>query len=58
MNQKDYQPICRGRLGYLGGMGVAELQKYLGHVSGSNTLVYLEARESEACSAFAAAMGR
>jgi integrase len=46
-----------GRLGYLGGMGIPELQRYLGHVSGSNTLVYLEASESEACVAFAAAIG-
>lgn len=45
-----------GRLGYLGGMGVAELQKYLGHKSGANTMIYLEASESEACSAFAAAV--
>jgi hypothetical protein len=37
-------------------MGVAELQKYLGHKSGANTMIYLEASESGACSAFAAAV--
>jgi integrase len=47
-----------GRLGYEGGMGVPELQKYLGHVNGKNTLVYLEASEEDACQAFAAAAGK
>jgi integrase len=46
-----------GRLGYLGGMGIPELQRYFGHVSGSNTLIYMESSEAEACSAFAAALG-
>jgi integrase len=45
-----------GRLGYLGGMGIPEIQTYLGHVNGGNTLIYLEASESEAASAFAAAV--
>jgi len=45
-----------GRLGYLGGMGVAEIQRYLGHRNGANTMIYIEASESEACSAFAAAV--
>ena len=47
-----------GRLGYQGGMGVAELQSYLGHKNGGNTLIYLQADEAEACSAFAAAVGK
>jgi len=47
-----------GRLGYEGGMGVPELQKYLGHVNGKNTLVYLEASEEAACNAFAAAVAK
>jgi len=45
-----------GRLGYKGGMGIAELQAYLGHVNGGNTMIYLQADEEEACSAFAAAI--
>lgn len=47
-----------GRLGYEGGMGIPELQSYLGHQNGKNTMVYLEASEEQACSAFAAAVGR
>jgi integrase len=46
-----------GRLGYEGGMGVPELQSYLGHVNGKNTMVYLEASEEQAAAAFAAAAG-
>lgn len=47
-----------GRLGYEGGMGIPELQAYLGHKNGKNTMVYLEATEEQASSAFAAAAGR
>lgn len=47
-----------GRLGYKGGMGIPELQSYLGHVNGGNTMVYLQAEESEAAAAFAAAVGK
>lgn len=47
-----------GRLGYEGGMGIPELQAYLGHVSGANTMVYLAASEEQAASAFAAAVGK
>jgi integrase/recombinase XerD len=47
-----------GRLGYEGGMGIPELQAYLGHVNGKNTMVYLEATEEQAASAFAAAVGK
>ena len=47
-----------GRLGYEGGMGIPELQAYLGHKNGSNTMVYLESTEEQAASAFAAAVGR
>ncbi len=47
-----------GRLGYEGGMGIPELQAYLGHKNGKNTMVYLEATEEQAASAFAAAAGR
>jgi integrase len=47
-----------GRLGYKGGMGLPELQNYLGHKNGGNTMVYLEASEEESCVAFAAAVGK
>jgi len=47
-----------GRLAYKAGMGIAELQTYLGHVSGSSTMVYTQASESEASAAFAAAIGQ
>ncbi len=47
-----------GRLGYEGGMGIPELQAYLGHVNGKNTMVYLEATEEQAANAFAAAVGK
>lgn len=47
-----------GRLGYEGGMGIPELQSYLGHVSGANTMVYLAASEEQASNAFAAAVGK
>lgn len=47
-----------GRLAYEGGLGIPELQKYLGHVNGKNTLVYAEAPEDAAAKAFAAAVGK
>lgn len=47
-----------GRLAYEGGLGVPEIQTYLGHVNGQNTLIYLEAPEGQACKAFAAAVGK
>ena len=47
-----------GRLAYLGGMGIPELQAYLGHKNGSNTMIYLESSEEESCNAFAAAVGK
>jgi integrase/recombinase XerD len=47
-----------GRLAYLGGMGIPEIQKYIGHVNGGNTMVYLEADEETASAAFAAAVGK
>lgn len=47
-----------GRLAYEAGLGIPEIQSYLGHVSGKSTLVYLEASEEQACSAFAAAVGK
>lgn len=46
-----------GRIAYEGGMGIPELQTYLGHVNGKNTMVYLEADEETAASAFASALG-
>jgi integrase len=46
-----------GRIGFTGGMTIPDIQKYLGHVSGANTLIYLESSEEEACGAFAAAVG-
>jgi integrase len=47
-----------GRLAYLGGMGIPEIQCWLGHKSGSNTLKYMAATEEEAAMAFAAAVGK
>ena len=47
-----------GRLGFKGGMTIPEVQVYLGHVDGGNTLVYMQADEAEAASAFAAAAAR
>lgn len=47
-----------GRLGFIGGMTIPDIQKYLGHRSGANTLIYLESSEEESCNAFAAAIGR
>lgn len=47
-----------GRLGYEGGMGIAELQTWLGHENGKNTMVYMEASEEQAANAFAAAVGK
>ena len=47
-----------GRLGYEGGMGIPELQAYLGHQNGKNTLIYMEATEQQAANAFAAAVGK
>jgi integrase/recombinase XerD len=47
-----------GRLGYEGGMGIPELQTWLGHVNGKNTMVYMEASEEQAANAFAAAVGK
>jgi type 1 fimbriae regulatory protein FimB len=47
-----------GKLGFMNGMTLPEVQTYLGHVNGKNTMVYLEASEEEAASAFAAAVGR
>jgi integrase len=46
-----------GRLGYEGGMGLPEIQTWLGHINGKNTMVYLEASEEQAANAFAAAIG-
>jgi len=47
-----------GRLAYLGGMGIPELVTYLGHVNPGNSLKYMEADESQASAAFAAAVGK
>jgi len=47
-----------GRLSYKGGMGIPEIQAWMGHVVGSNTLRYMQASEQEAAAAFAAAAGR
>jgi integrase len=46
-----------GRLGFKGGMTIPEVQAYLGHKNGANTMVYLQATEEEAANAFAAAVG-
>lgn len=46
-----------GRLGYLGGMTLQELQEYMGHINGGNTMIYSRATAEEAASAFAKAIG-
>jgi len=43
--------------GLKGGMKINELQTYLGHVSGSNTMIYLQVDDDVASSAFARAVG-
>jgi integrase len=47
-----------GRLAYEAGVGIPEIQKRLGHVSGSNTLKYMEPTEEQADAAFAARVGQ
>lgn len=44
-------------LGLKGGMTIPEVQTYLGHVNGQNTLAYLKVDDEEASKAFAAAVG-
>lgn len=46
-----------GRIGYEGGMGIPELQTYLGHKNGGNTMIYLQADEGQAAAAFLTAVG-
>jgi integrase len=45
-----------GRLAYKGGLGLPEIQAVLGHVNGGNSMIYMQAEESEAYAAFAAAI--
>ena len=47
-----------GRLGFLGGMSIPDVQAYLGHVNGGNTLTYMQSTEEESCKAFSAAVGK
>ena len=47
-----------GRLGFKGGMDIPQLQAYLGHKNGGNTLIYMQADIQESAAAFAAAVGR
>jgi type 1 fimbriae regulatory protein FimB len=47
-----------GKLGFTAGMTLPEVQTYLGHVNGKNTMVYLEASEDEAAASFAAKAGK
>lgn len=47
-----------GKLGYKNGMSIPEVQTYLGHKNGANTLIYMQADIQEAAAAFAAAVGR
>jgi len=39
-------------------MGIPEIQKWLGHKNGGNTMKYMEATEEEAARAFATAVGK
>jgi integrase len=45
------------KLGLAGGMKINELQTYLGHVNGANTMIYLQVDDEEASKAFAASTG-
>ncbi len=47
-----------GRLAYEAGVGLPDIQCYLGHVNGKNTMVYMESSDEQASAAFAAAAGR
>jgi type 1 fimbriae regulatory protein FimB len=47
-----------GRLAYLGGAGLPDIQTWLGHKNGGNTMKYMESTEDEAAQAFAAAVGK
>lgn len=47
-----------GRLAYKAGMGIPDIQAYLGHKNGANTMKYMESDIQEAAAAFAAAVGR
>jgi integrase len=47
-----------GRLGFTGGMSIPDVQAYLGHVNGGNTLIYMQSTEEEAAAAFSAAVGK
>jgi type 1 fimbriae regulatory protein FimB/type 1 fimbriae regulatory protein FimE len=47
-----------GKLAFKGGMTIPEIQTWLGHKNGGNTMVYLQATEQEAAQAFAAAVGK
>jgi type 1 fimbriae regulatory protein FimB len=46
-----------GKLGLAGGMSLPELQTYLGHKNGQNTMIYLQVDDDTASHAFAAAVG-
>jgi integrase len=45
------------KLGLKGGMSLPELQTYIGHKNGANTMLYLREDDEAASKAFAAAMG-
>jgi type 1 fimbriae regulatory protein FimB/type 1 fimbriae regulatory protein FimE len=47
-----------GRIAYEGGMGIPEIQRWLGHKNGANTMVYLQATDEQAAKAFVAAVGK
>jgi type 1 fimbriae regulatory protein FimB len=46
-----------GRLSYEAGVGLPEIQARLGHVNGSNTMVYMAPTEEQADAEFAAKVG-
>lgn len=47
-----------GKLGFKGGMTIPEVQVWLGHKNGGNTMIYMQATEQEAAAAFTAAVGK
>ena len=44
--------------GLAGGMKINELQRYIGHKNGANTLIYLAVNDEQASQAFCAAVGK
>lgn len=46
-----------GRVAYQNGVGLPDIQRYLGHVNGANTMIYMQSDDQEAAKAFANVLG-